>query len=197
MVRKNIRFCTERGTCMLTVKSMDVRDNFKSLCDKVFNGETLFISRPKNENVVMLSESEYNEMVKAKRNADYLSMIDKSIAEAEAGGFVAKTLAEPQTLKHVDEVLKLLSVFGEDRRFTDTVDTKKDGKEVSNMCEWLDIVEKKNFEQGIEQGIEAFILDKLEDNCSEDEIIARLQKRFKLTEERAKAYFEKYGTVLS
>ena len=67
---------------MLAVKSMDVRDNFKSLCDKVFSGETLIISRPKNENVVMLSEHEYNEMMKAKRNADYLAMIDKSMAEA-------------------------------------------------------------------------------------------------------------------
>ena len=64
---------------MLAVKSMDVRDNFKSLCDKVFNGETLIISRPKNENIVMLSEHEYNEMVKAKRNADYLAMLDKSM----------------------------------------------------------------------------------------------------------------------
>ena len=63
---------------MLAVKSMDVRDNFKSLCDKVFRGETLIISRPKNENVVMLSEAEYNEIMKAKRNADYLAMIDKS-----------------------------------------------------------------------------------------------------------------------
>ena len=45
---------------MLAVKSMDVRDNFKSLCDKVFNGETLLISRPKNENIVMLSEREYS-----------------------------------------------------------------------------------------------------------------------------------------
>ena len=36
----------------------------------------------------MLSEAEYNEMMKAKRNADYLAMIDKSMAEAEAGGFV-------------------------------------------------------------------------------------------------------------
>ena len=32
---------------MLAVKSMDVRDNFKSLCDKVYNGETLIISRQK------------------------------------------------------------------------------------------------------------------------------------------------------
>ena len=79
---------------MLAVKSMDVRDNFKSLCDKVFNGETLIISRPKNENIVMLSEAEYNEMMKAKRNAEYLAMLDKSMAEAEAGGFVTKSIEE-------------------------------------------------------------------------------------------------------
>ena len=79
---------------MLAVKSMDVRENFKSLCDKVFRGETLIISRPKNENVVMMSESEYNEIMKAKRNAEYLAMLDKSRAEAEAGGFISKTIDE-------------------------------------------------------------------------------------------------------
>ena len=60
---------------MLAVKSMDVRDNFKSLCNKVFRSETLIITKTKNENVVMLSEAEYNEMTKAKRNDDYLAMI--------------------------------------------------------------------------------------------------------------------------
>ena len=79
---------------MLAVKSMYVRDNFKSLCDKVFNGETLIISRPRHENVVMLSETEYNDIMKAKRNAEYLAMLDKSMAEAEAGGFIPKTIAE-------------------------------------------------------------------------------------------------------
>ena len=29
----------------------------------------------------MLSEAEYNKMMKAKRNADYLAMLDKSMAE--------------------------------------------------------------------------------------------------------------------
>ena len=67
---------------MLAVKSMDVRENFKSLCDKVFKGETLIVSRPKNENIVMMSESEYNEIMKAKRNAEYLAMLDKSIFKA-------------------------------------------------------------------------------------------------------------------
>ena len=79
---------------MLAVKSMDVRENFKSLCDKVFRGETLIVSRPKNENIVMISETEYNDIMKAKKNADYLAMLDKSIAEAEAGGVVTKTIDE-------------------------------------------------------------------------------------------------------
>lgn len=84
---------------MLAVKSMDVRDNFKNFCEKVINGETLIISRPKNENVVMLSEAEYNKMMKAKRNADYLAMLDKSMAEAESGGFIPKTISELVTFE--------------------------------------------------------------------------------------------------
>ena len=52
---------------VLAVKSRDVRDNFKDLCNRVFHGETLIVSRPKNENIVMMSESEYNEMMKAKK----------------------------------------------------------------------------------------------------------------------------------
>ena len=79
---------------MLAVKSMEVRANFNSLCDKVLRGETLIVSRPKNEKIVMMSESEYNEIMKAKRNAEYLAMLDKSMAEAEAGGFITKTVDE-------------------------------------------------------------------------------------------------------
>ena len=79
---------------MLAVKSMDVRDNFKALCDKVFKGETLIVSRPKNENIVMISEAEYNEILKAKRNAEYIAMLEKSMAEAAAGGFIRKTMDE-------------------------------------------------------------------------------------------------------
>ena len=91
---------TEKGVIhMLAVKSMDVRDNFKNFCEKVINGETLIISRPKNENVVMLSEAEYNKMMKAKRNADYLALLDKSMAEAESGGFIPKTISELETFE--------------------------------------------------------------------------------------------------
>lgn len=77
-----------------TVKSMDVRENFKALCDRVFHGETLIVSRPKNENVVIMSETEYNEIMRAKRNADYLAMLDKSMAEARSRRIYRKNIDE-------------------------------------------------------------------------------------------------------
>ena len=92
--KKRTFFTCKRRFVVLAVKSMDVRDNFKNLCDRVFNGETLIISRPKNENIVMLSETEYNEMLKLKRNADYLAMLDKSMTEARTGGFIVKSVDE-------------------------------------------------------------------------------------------------------
>lgn len=84
---------------MLAVKSMDVRENFKNLCDKVFNGETVIISRPKNENVVMLSENEYNEMMKAKRNAEYLKKLDKSAEQYQKGETISFSLEELKAME--------------------------------------------------------------------------------------------------
>lgn len=79
---------------MTAVKSMDIRNNFNIFCDKVFGGETLIISRPKNENVVMISENEYNLLQKAKRNAEYLSMLDRSMEEAKSGNIIVKSLED-------------------------------------------------------------------------------------------------------
>ncbi len=64
---------------------MDVRENFKEWCNKVIGGETLIVLRPKNENVVIVSEKEYNELAKAKRNEEYLKKLDRSFAQLEQG----------------------------------------------------------------------------------------------------------------
>ena len=86
---------------MLAVKSMDVRDNFKEWCNKVIGGETLVVSRPKNENVVIISEKEYNEMAKAKRNEEYLKKLDHSYAQLEQGAVIHKSLDELRAM--IDE----------------------------------------------------------------------------------------------
>lgn len=83
---------------MLAVKSMDVRDNFKEWCNQVINGETLIVSRPKNENIVIVSEKEYNEMQKAKRNAEYLAMLDRGFDDIEKGRGVTKTIEELEAM---------------------------------------------------------------------------------------------------
>lgn len=52
---------------------------------------------------------------------------------------------------------------------------------------------EKGIAQGIEQGIEAFITDKLEDGISSEIIIQKLEKRFNLTNEKAREYLDKYS----
>lgn len=42
----------------------------------------------------MMSEKEYNDIMKAKHNAEYLDMLDKSMAKAEKGGIVIKSIDE-------------------------------------------------------------------------------------------------------
>lgn len=79
---------------MIATKQMDIRANIKKYFDLAFNGEPIIVSRKQNKNVVVISEKEYNDLQKAKRNAEYLAMLDKSMAEAEAGGFIVKTIAE-------------------------------------------------------------------------------------------------------
>ena len=66
---------------MVAVKGTDLKNNFKELCDRVFLGETIIVSRPKNENIVLISEREFAEYEKAKRNAAYLAKLDRAIQQ--------------------------------------------------------------------------------------------------------------------
>lgn len=56
-------------------------------------------------------------------------------------------------LRHMREVLQLLSVLTDDSRFLDTVISAVKGDEPKNMCEVLDRIENRGREQGIVQGI--------------------------------------------
>ncbi|MCM1134598.1 MAG: type II toxin-antitoxin system Phd/YefM family antitoxin [Clostridium sp.] len=79
---------------MLAVKSTNVRDNFKEWCDKISMGETVVISRPRNENIYMINEAEYNALQKAKKNAEYLAMLSKADEQVKNGQVVIKTMEE-------------------------------------------------------------------------------------------------------
>ena len=50
----------------------------------------ILVSGKNNQNETSMSEPEY----KNKRNAEYLTVLDKSMAEAEAGKFIMKSIEE-------------------------------------------------------------------------------------------------------
>lgn len=83
---------------MVALKAIDVKNNFKSICSQVYGGETVMLSRPKNQNVVMISEAEYNKLEKARRNLEYLMMLDESEKQLQEGRVVEKTMAELEAM---------------------------------------------------------------------------------------------------
>lgn len=85
---------------MLVVKSGNIRDNFKEWCEKVSKGETIVISRPKNENVYMISEEEYNKLQKAKENEEYLEVINRRIERLNNGEGIHKTMEELRAMEN-------------------------------------------------------------------------------------------------
>lgn len=84
---------------MIVTKQMDIRANIKKYFDVAFEGETVMVSRKANKNVVILSEVEYNEMAKAKRNAEYLAMLDRRIERLNNGEGIHKTLDELKAME--------------------------------------------------------------------------------------------------
>ena len=65
-------------------------------------GETVVISRPRNENIYMISETEYKALQKAKRNAEYLSKIDKSVENHEKGDTISFSMEELKAMESED-----------------------------------------------------------------------------------------------
>jgi antitoxin YefM len=84
---------------VIALKTIDLRNNFRRVSKLVSSGERVLISRPHNENLVVLSEREYNELEKAKSNAEYLAMLDKSMNELNEGKVVVKTLDELEAME--------------------------------------------------------------------------------------------------
>ena len=70
---------------MIALRTVDLRNNFKEVSALICAGEKVVIARPRNENLVILSEKEYNELEKSRRNAEYLAKIDKAMDQLAKG----------------------------------------------------------------------------------------------------------------
>jgi antitoxin YefM len=75
-----------------------VRQNFKDYCDKATNDfETIIITRERGDNVVMMSESEYNNLMEnlyVRSNPTYYNELLKSIEQLKMGKGVKRELLD-------------------------------------------------------------------------------------------------------
>ncbi len=79
-------------------KQVDVRANIKKYFDMACDGCAVMIPRKANRNVVILSEEEYHELQKAKKNAEYLAKLDRADKQLRSGIIVEKTLEELEAM---------------------------------------------------------------------------------------------------
>lgn len=71
---------------MLAVNYSTIRNNFKDYCDRATDyNETVIVTRKSEKNVVLMSLDSYNRLERAARNSEYLAMLDRGIAQLEAG----------------------------------------------------------------------------------------------------------------
>ena len=80
---------------MLAVNYSTIRNRLKDYCDRVTDdNETVIVTRKDERNVVLISLEEYNALTKAAKNAAYLDMIDRSMAQLSRGEGKAHDLIE-------------------------------------------------------------------------------------------------------
>jgi antitoxin YefM len=79
---------------MIALRTIDIRNDFKRVSELIKSGEKVLITRPHNDNLVVLSEKEYSELEKARKNAEYLTKIDAAIERVADGRVVFKTMDE-------------------------------------------------------------------------------------------------------
>ena len=83
---------------MIAINYSEVRNNLKTYCDKATKDyETIIITRKNNENVVLMSEEEYNNLMEnlyIRSNLKYYQRLVESIKEVEKGNVKEHDLIE-------------------------------------------------------------------------------------------------------
>lgn len=86
---------------MIAVNYSTIRNNLKTYCDKATDeNETVIVTRKGEKNVVILSMEDWNYLVKAAKNAEYLDKIDRSIEQVNQGKIINKSLKDLEEMEN-------------------------------------------------------------------------------------------------
>ena len=93
---------------------------------------------------------------------------------------------------HRDDFMEVVSDYID---FSQNRELSKEVKKVMGIGQiMLETGINQGIEQGIEQGIKVFILDNEEEGIPRERVVEKLQRRFKLTEDRAVYYYDRFAS---
>ncbi|MDD3340393.1 MAG: hypothetical protein PHS82_16255 [Lachnospiraceae bacterium] len=121
---------------------------------------------------------EYAVFIDKIREFQHIKATIEEAIDAAADYCIEHNILKTFLLKNRNEVRQLILTEYDEKKHLRIV--RRDAKEEGRV-------------EGVEHGIEAFILDNLEENVSETRIMEKLMKRFNLTENQAKDYYKKFA----
>ena len=80
------------------IRPTELKTNTKQICDRAYRGETLIISRPHNENVVIISEELFQELEMLRKNTEYLHKLYRGNEDIKKNNLIPKSLEELEEL---------------------------------------------------------------------------------------------------
>ena len=66
-------------------------------------------------------------------------------------------------------------------------------RRINTMCNLSEALIERTTAKALEQGIEALVLDNIEEGKSKEQIVDKLVRRFKLNEKEAEMYYDKFA----
>ena len=84
---------------MTVARQMEVRANIRDYFDRAYYGETVFVPRKENKNVYIIYQEQYEALQTAKKNAEYLMMLDRSLDQLEKGQTVTRSLEDLRAME--------------------------------------------------------------------------------------------------
>lgn len=88
-----------------------------------------------------------------------------------------------------EETCELIATLTQSDIFQNTQRLKNETNGGINMYKGLEELKQ----EGIEEGINAFICSNLEDGCPREKVLDKLQKYFHLPQDKAEIYFEQFA----
>ncbi len=78
----------------------DLKENLKYYIEKAVSGDSIIITRPKKANAILISEDEYNDLMRIKNNSEYMYKLNRSIEQAKNGQVISKTMEELEAMEN-------------------------------------------------------------------------------------------------